>query len=394
MTIEIVEFRCPTCSRPLGEEEYNSACDIFNKKVNELCSKQIEDLMMNHQGEIEEIKREFDFKVSQEVQSQLEQKIKDIESGYNRRLDETKTIMAESYELKLANKNKELELAKSQILTNTEERIREAVEVKEEKYRQKLAEYELQLNRIEGDNQKLVSQVDHLQKTLENVPPELRGTAGEKNLYEILKDAFRQDDMQPKKVGVEMPDVIQTIVLKGGDKIQPPIAWDNKTGDNVTQKDIEKAKRYKETCNTDYSIIVTSKGITPRDSAGDKVGLIGRREGVLLVHPSVVVGVATLLRNSIVEKSKLRKSGVGRQSKQAKLYDYITSSSRFRRMVEKVEKKSKLEESLRKEESYMKKSWSEKRRLIQSWFETDQSDEETINDIIQEEESYDEMKEE
>jgi hypothetical protein len=33
----------------------------------------------------------------------------------------------------------------------------------------------------------------------------------------------------------------------------------------------------------------------------------------------------------------------------------------------------------------MKKSWSEKKRLIQSWFETDQNDEEAINDIIQEE---------
>jgi len=54
-------------------------------------------------------------------------------------------------------------------------------------------------------------------------------------------------------------------------------------------------------------------------------------------------------------------------------------------MLERVEKKSKLEESLRKEEAYMKKSWSEKKRLIQSWFETDQNDEEAINDIIQEE---------
>jgi hypothetical protein len=74
-------------------------------------------------------------------------------------------------------------------------------------------------------------------------------------------------------------------------------------------------------------------------------------ERILLVHPSVVVGIATLLRNSIIEKSKLRKSGIGRHSKQTKLYDYITSPSRFRRMLERVEKKSKLEESLRKEEA-------------------------------------------
>jgi hypothetical protein len=284
----------------------------------------------------------------------------------------------------LAAKNRELELAKSQSLTNIAEKIREAVEDNEEKHRQKMAEYDIQLGRIKGDNEKFVAQVEHLQKTLENIPPELKGTAGEKNLYDILKDAFGQDDLEAKKVGVEMPDVVQTIVLRS-EKIEPPIAWDNKTGDSVTQKDIEKAKRYKEICNTDCSIIVTAKGITAKDSEGGRAGLIGRREGILLVHPSVVVGIATLLRNSIIEKSKLRKSGIGRHSKQTKLYDYITSPSRFRRMLERVEKKSKLEESLRKEEAYMKKSWSEKKRLIQSWFETDQNDEEAINDIIQEE---------
>jgi hypothetical protein len=375
MTIEIVEFRCPTCGRPIGEEGYNLACDTFNKKVDEACSNQIEDIRTKHQAEIEDIKRkqrdEFDFRVSHEVQSQLKQQRMNIETSFNRKLDEAKAELTKKYELELVAKNLELESAKS--------------EDKEEKHRQKMAEYEIQLGRIKGDNEKLVAQVEHLQKTLESVPTELKGTAGEKNLYDILKDAFGQDDLDPKKVGVEMPDVVQTIILRSGEKIEPPIAWDNKTGDSVTQKDIEKAKRYKEICNTDCSIIVTAKGITAKDSEGGKIGLIGRREGILLVHPSIVVGIATLLRNSIIEKSKLRKTSMGRHSKEAKLYDYIASPSRFRRILERVEKKSKLEESLRKEEAYMRKSWSEKKKLIQSWFETDQNDEETINDIIQEE---------
>ena len=51
---------------------------------------------------------------------------------------------------------------------------------------------------------------------------------------------------------------------------------------------------------------------------------------------------------------------------------------------ERIDKKSKIEDSIRRAEDYMRKSWSEQKKEIQSWFKTDQNDEETINDILQE----------
>jgi hypothetical protein len=39
----------------------------------------------------------------------LEQDKKDMEAGYNRRLDAAKTVLGEDYELDLASKDKELE---------------------------------------------------------------------------------------------------------------------------------------------------------------------------------------------------------------------------------------------------------------------------------------------
>jgi len=57
------------------------------------------------------------------------------------------------------------------------------------------------------------------------MPPELRGTAGEFVLMEELKKCFPKDDIQPKKPGREMADVILTIaiVTDTGEKIFPPI---------------------------------------------------------------------------------------------------------------------------------------------------------------------------
>jgi hypothetical protein len=60
------------------------------------------------------------------------------------------------------------------------------------------------------------------------------------------------------------------------------------------------------------------------------------------------------------------KNSNGRDSKEKKLYDYITGSIRFRKMREKIGKKTKLEELRRKEMTYFTKSWKDKAKLIQT----------------------------
>ncbi len=183
-----------------------------------------------------------------------------------------------------------------------------------------------------------------------------------------------------------MPDIIQTIVHETGDKICTPILWDMKTGETVPPKDIEKVKKYKEKYNTDYCIIVTANGITTKDSKMYNTALIGNREGVLFVHPKIVVGVAQLTRTFLIEKATLIKNNDGKVSKQTKLYDYIISSSRFRKMQEKMLKKIKLDEIQRLEEAYLIKLWKEAKKLRQDWYDIDREDQEIINSILQEDE--------
>jgi len=189
-----------------------------------------------------------------------------------------------------------------------------------------------------------------------------------------------------KKVGVEMPDVIQTIVTQSGERIPTPILWDMKTGEDIKPKDIEKAKRYKEKYDTDYCIIVNAKGITTKDSKNFRTGLIGEREGVLLVNPKLAIALGELTRKFIIEKTKLIKSNNGIDSKQIRLYEYITSSARFRKMQEKMDKKLKLDELQRKEEARAKKMWNERKSLIQDWFELDRDDQEMIDSMTEKEE--------
>ena len=72
-----------------------------------------------------------------------------------------------------------------------------------------------------------------------------------------------------------------------------------------------------------------------------KTELLGKWDGVIIVHRKIVVVVAELTRNFLIEKTKLI-SNDGRPSKQTKLSDYIMSSARFRMLEEKMKQKLKL----------------------------------------------------
>jgi hypothetical protein len=133
--------------------------------------------------------------------------------------------------------------------------------------------------------------VEEQKKKIENMSSEFRGTRGEIHLLDILQSAFPNDKLVPKKVGVDMADVIQTVVTENGEKTAPPIVWDRKTPDKITPKDICKAKNYKTNHNTDYSVIVTERGITTKDSHNT---VFGMREGIYLVHPTAVVDIARI----------------------------------------------------------------------------------------------------
>lgn len=340
MTLEITEFRCPTCGQIVGEEEYRNAYNVLDRKVQSLCKEKMQEQETRHSEEIRQLEerhsREFQNKVSQEVKARL----------------------------------------KNEKEMNINEEVRAALRDKE-------ATHRLQISRLEEQNRGLAEQVQRQQKTLESIPPEVRGTAAEINLYEDLHTAFPQDDLVQKIVGVEMPDIVETIVTENGQRISAPILWDMKTGEKITPADIEKAKTYKEKYNTDDCILVTTTGISAKDTKNRKAGFIGKRNGILLVHKSVAVAIAEETRNYIIKKTTLVKNSIGRSSKQVELYDYITSPMRLRKIQKKFENRIKLEELIRKQEDYNKRTWEEQKGLIKETFDLATQDESKIESITQ-----------
>jgi hypothetical protein len=176
-----------------------------------------------------------------------------------------------------------------------------------------------------------------------------------------------------------MGDIIQTVV-ENGRKIVPPIVWDNKEAAKVTPSDILKAKNYKVTHNTDYSIIVTEKGITTKDSNNM---IFGEREDIKLVHPIAVIDIARIFRSFIIDQAKLTSSNKDRTSKEARLYEYLKSSEYGRTIETMKEAKMKLDELQRREEKYHKETlWKNRTEIIEAWIRIVEQNQKKIDDVM------------
>ena len=244
MTTEIQEYKCPSCGHLLGEIEFKHACDRNQIQV----SKQVEE------------------KLLQEIDSKVAKALKE---------ERAQSELKHTQELAL--KDEQIRQAKLQSSALIERAKSDALNENEARHQQREKELEIQITRANAESRNLMYRVERMQQTLDNIPPELRGTAGEFVLINELKNEFKTDEIIPKKYGVSMADVVQTIVTTKGEKIATPIVYDKKMASEVTASDIAKAKRYRIIHNTDHSIIVT------KDIKGKR--FTEERDGILLVHP-------------------------------------------------------------------------------------------------------------
>ena len=123
----------------------------------------------------------------------------------------------------------------------------------------------------------------------------------------MLTEAFQEEEdyFERSKRGTAMGDIIHYIKTPNG-ILETKIVYDNKSASTVTNQDIEKGQRYKKIHNTNYVIIVSSN--LPKREV--KNGLYGQKDGIVLVHPDIVVEVVKQIRQGIIKISNYAKSKI------------------------------------------------------------------------------------
>jgi len=339
-TSEITENKCPFCKRSMTAEEYEQAVKANQQEMNQQMAEERKRLEDETQRKIEQadIQREKRYEEEEKLQ---QKKIDDLKKLYQDQVEDLKNEMDKMYKENLSTIKETEEKIHKQDL---EIKDKEITQLKDERARMKQAGYD----EAKADGERVIAAKDleikeqqillgRAQKDLEETrnklsqsQPDVKGMAGEYNLKSVLTDAFPDDLFKEQTPGTNAADLTQVIRVNG-EELEIPICYDNKEAKNVGPKERDKAKNYKKIHNTNHVIIVT-RNISTKEIEN---GAIGEIDGVLHVHPRILVEVVTQIRSLIIENSRDMKNQKDRDSKEAQLYDYITSQE-YVRLVEKV----------------------------------------------------------
>jgi len=337
MITNLKESKCPLCRQDLASDEYDAALGELQNKVEESYKVQQETFEEQHNSKLEQLHAQHEELLESQKKSH-EAEITRLESDVSETYKKQLLFMEKNYEsmTKQSQKQfvelqKQLESGHKKDLIEKEKQIklikkeqdsfkksvinatRAEFDLKSGQLNEELKEREIQISRFKDE-------VDGLKKQLTQSQAELKGEAGELDLFVTLTDAFPQDHFRRQKRGTSSGDLIQRI-RTGSSVLDTLIVYDNKAANTVTKADVTKAKKYQKIHGTQYVLIVGNN--LPKTSVPN--GLIGEKDGIILVHPSIVVEVSKRIRDGIIEISKLSLGKEDRQEKQDKLYSYIMS---------------------------------------------------------------------
>ena len=337
MITDLKESKCPLCRKELASDEYDAALGELKNKVEESYKLQQETFEQEHNNKLEQLHAQHSELLTNQKQShesEIQRLESDISETYKKQLEfmeknydsMTKQSQKQFLDLKkqlesghkkdLIQKEKQIALIKKEqnsFKKSVVDATRAEFDLKSGQLNEQLREREIQISRFKEE-------VDGLKKQLTQSQAELKGEVGELDLFMTLTDAFPQDHFRRQKRGTSSGDLIQRI-RTGSNVLDTPIVYDNKAANTVTKSDVTKAKKYQKIHGTTYVLIVGNN--LPKTSVPN--GLIGEKDGIILVHPSIVVEVSKRIREGIIEISKLSLGKEDRQEKQDKLYEYIMS---------------------------------------------------------------------
>ena len=279
--------------------------------------------------------------------------LKEVLAANNQKLAEAQKAQAE-----LLKKQRELDDAKRELDLTVEKRVQENLsEVRTQAKRE--AEEAERLKVAERD-QKIASMqrtIEELQRKAEQGSQQLQGEVQELELENLLRAKFPYDAIEPVPKGEFGGDTIQRVVSPAG-VMAGAILWESKRTKNWSNGWLAKLREDQRTAKAEISILISQ-------TLPEGVETFDVIDGVWVAHPRVLIPVATVLRNTLLEVSTARLINEGQQTKAEMVYQYLTGP-RFRQRVEAiVEAFSCMQEDLEKERKAIMKQWAKRSEQIE-----------------------------
>jgi hypothetical protein len=271
---------------------------------------------------------------------------------------DAKLAEAQEAHVSLIKKERELQAARRELDLTVEKRVQAGLTQVRTRAKQE-AEEALNLKVMERDQtiSSMQRTIEELKQKAQQGSQQLQGEVQELQLEGLLRGKFPLDCVEPVPKGEFGGDALQRIVSPGG---QPAgtILWESKRTKNWSDGWLAKLREDQRSARADLSVLVSQalpKGI-------DTFDII---DGVWVVHPRVVIPVATVLRQTLMQVSSARQASDDQQTKAELVYRYLTGS-RFRQRVEAiVEAFTCMQTDLDRERTVIMKQWAKRQEQIE-----------------------------
>ena len=298
-------------------------------------------------------------KAKQALAIEMEQKSREISElqGVLEQKD-LKLVEAQKAQSDALRKQRELDDATRELELTVEKRVNEGLLVTREQARRDVeGELSMKLAEREQTITSMQKQIEELRRRAEQGSQQLQGEVMELALETLLTGKFSRDSIVPVPKGEHGGDVLQRVTDGFGNHCGT-ILWESKRTKNWSDGWLSKLREDQRVAKAEVAIIVSQ--VLPKNvEAFDLI------DSVWVIHPRVVVPVATLIRESLVALASARQASDGQQTKMEMVYQYLTGP-RFRHRVEAiVEGFTSMQADLERERKVITKQWAKREEQIE-----------------------------
>lgn len=217
---------------------------------------------------------------------------------------------------------------------------------------QQTVDYQLQIKELQIQLEQQKKLAAEMANKANQKSMELQGEAQERKLEEILKSEFPTDRIEEVPKGYSGADVIQTVIDEFGNEVGK-IIFESKRTKDYAREWITKLKDDQLKAQANIAILVTQA--FPRE-----MNRFGNKDGVWICHFDEIQQVVGILRESLLQISKIKLANENRGDKMKLLYDYLTGQEFATRVKNIIDSFSSMKSELDQEKRAFQRIWKQR----------------------------------
>jgi hypothetical protein len=247
-------------------------------------------------------------------------------------------------------KNLDLEAARK-IDAERQKILEDASRRADEQYQLKLAEKEKQIQDAKKAN-------DELKRKLEQGSQQAQGEVLELQLEEMLRSAFPTDQIEPVPKGFNGADIVQKVLNRSG-RTCGTIVWESKRTKAWSEGWVSKLKDDQRKLAAEIAVLVSE--VLPKNCS-----TFTDMNGIWVTSSQCAISLATVLRMQLTQIASARAAVAGAKQKSEILYDYVVGSAEFRHRVEAIaEAFIGMQTGLQEEKRAAQRQWAKREKQIE-----------------------------